>query len=148
MDHKEITGFREKLIEMRKFILERMGSTRSSEREESAKEKNGDHSSYSFHMADQGSDALFQEEIFLGIERESSLLYEIEEALNRIDNGTYGLCTSCGQPVGGSRLEALPYASLCVHCKSKDESVPVPDGKTDRNAFHFPDGEDDIEADS
>src|SRR4051812_7616851 len=43
---------------------------------------------------------------------------EIDRALGKIDNGTYGTCESCGQPIPRARLKALPYAALCVQCKS------------------------------
>lgn len=48
-------------------------------------------------------------------------LAEIEHALRKFDDGTYGLCDSCGQSIGMNRLEALPQASLCVSCKAKNE---------------------------
>jgi len=47
-------------------------------------------------------------------------LAEIEHALQKFEEGTYGLCDSCGQPIAPERLEALPQASLCVKCKEKN----------------------------
>ncbi|MFC1921543.1 TraR/DksA family transcriptional regulator [Chloroflexota bacterium] len=47
-------------------------------------------------------------------------LAEIEHALHKFEEGTYGLCDSCGQPIAPDRLEALPQASLCVECKGKN----------------------------
>jgi DnaK suppressor protein len=46
-------------------------------------------------------------------------LADIEHALHKIEEGTYGMCDSCGQPIAANRLEALPAASLCVECKAK-----------------------------
>ena len=46
-------------------------------------------------------------------------LAKIEHALNKFDEGTYGLCDGCGQPIDPERLEALPYAALCLSCKAK-----------------------------
>ena len=46
---------------------------------------------------------------------------QAERALQRIDNGTYGVCESCGQPIGKARLQAFPRATLCVSCKQKEE---------------------------
>ena len=46
-------------------------------------------------------------------------LAEVEHALQKFKEGTYGLCDSCGQPIAPERLEALPHASLCVNCKAK-----------------------------
>jgi DnaK suppressor protein len=47
-------------------------------------------------------------------------LAEIEHALRKFEEGTYGLCDICGQPINPERLEALPQASLCVNCKAKN----------------------------
>jgi DnaK suppressor protein len=46
----------------------------------------------------------------------------VEEALQRVDEGTYGICQTCGQPIPPERLEALPHATQCVACKSKENS--------------------------
>jgi len=54
-------------------------------------------------------------------ERESKLLSRIEEALERIDLGDYGECTSCGEEVGVKRLLARPVARLCITCKDEQE---------------------------
>ena len=47
-------------------------------------------------------------------------LAEVEQALNKFENGTYGRCDSCGQPIDPARLEALPHAHLCLNCKAKN----------------------------
>jgi RNA polymerase-binding protein DksA len=49
------------------------------------------------------------------------LLYHIDEALRRIEDGTYGNCHSCSKPISAARLEAVPHARLCIECKSKEE---------------------------
>jgi DnaK suppressor protein len=51
------------------------------------------------------------------LDNERALLVEVQQALARIDNGTYGICTNCGQPIPEERLEAIPWASLCVTCE-------------------------------
>jgi RNA polymerase-binding protein DksA len=47
-------------------------------------------------------------------------LAEVEHALSKLEQGTYGLCDSCGQPIDPARLEALPQANLCLSCKAKN----------------------------
>ena len=47
-------------------------------------------------------------------------LVEVEHALRKFEEGTYGLCDDCGQPIDPARLEALPQASLCMNCKAKN----------------------------
>jgi DnaK suppressor protein len=56
-------------------------------------------------------------------ERESKLLSKIEEALERIDQGDYGECTSCGEEIGVKRLLARPVARLCISCKDEQERI-------------------------
>ncbi len=54
-------------------------------------------------------------------ENEERLLEAIDASLARIDEGTYGICTACGQPIGEERLEALPWTTQCIDCKRKEE---------------------------
>ena len=56
------------------------------------------------------------------LDNEKTLLAEVQQALVRIDNGTYGTCTNCGQPIPEKRLEALPWATLCVVCEPEPGS--------------------------
>jgi RNA polymerase-binding protein DksA len=74
------------------------------------------------HMADLGTDN-FEQEFTLGlIENEEEELRLINEALAKLDEGTYGLCETCGEPIPKTRLKALPFAKLCIACKEKDET--------------------------
>ena len=69
------------------------------------------------HIADSASET-FLRELDGGLEENAGhLLDEIEAALARIDDGTYGLCVRCGQPIAAERLEAVPYATLCIEDK-------------------------------
>jgi RNA polymerase-binding protein DksA len=56
-------------------------------------------------------------------ENVKDLLQKVNEALERIENGTYGICEMCGLPIPEERLEALPYANLCITCKQKEEQA-------------------------
>ena len=49
------------------------------------------------------------------------LLSQVERALQRLDDKTYGICESCGNPIGKGRLQAFPRATLCVSCKQREE---------------------------
>jgi DnaK suppressor protein len=53
--------------------------------------------------------------------REQKLLKKIDEAISRIDSGTYGVCESCGGQIGIKRLEARPVTTLCIECKTRQE---------------------------
>jgi DnaK suppressor protein len=56
-------------------------------------------------------------------EREQGLLAKIDAALDKIEEGTYGECTSCGEDIGVKRLKARPVAELCIECKSEQEKL-------------------------
>lgn len=81
----------------------------------------GDLSSLPMHIADQGTDS-FEQEMTLGLmENEGEELKEIEEAFNRIKENRYGVCEGCYKPIPKARLQAIPYARLCVPCKKKED---------------------------
>lgn len=64
----------------------------------------------------------FDREMELTLEENSAhVLAEIDGALARIDAGTYGICQSCGGPIAEERLEAMPYATLCIDCRRREE---------------------------
>jgi len=66
------------------------------------------------HLADSASET-YMRELDEGLEENAEhLLVEIDAALERIEEGTFGLCTTCGSPIGAERLEAVPYATLCI----------------------------------
>jgi DnaK suppressor protein len=66
------------------------------------------------HIADSATET-YMRELDGGLEENAEHLLEaIESALGRIDDGTYGQCAACGRPIGGDRLEAVPYATLCI----------------------------------
>jgi DnaK suppressor protein len=54
-------------------------------------------------------------------DRDRKLIKKIEEALERIENGTFGICEACGEEIGIARLKARPVTTLCIECKSKQE---------------------------
>ncbi len=79
--------------------------------------------SYSFHMADQGTDAMEREKQFLFASKEGRYLWHVNEALRRLYEtpDKFGICHECGNDVGYERLDALPHARLCIECKAKEE---------------------------
>jgi DnaK suppressor protein len=73
------------------------------------------------HLADHASE-MFDREVDESLgENADQLVRDIDAALARLDEGTYGTCTRCGQPIPEERLEAVPYAVLCVSCKRDEE---------------------------
>ena len=80
-----------------------------------------------FGKTQEEADAVFELEKKLTEERRvNGLLSEIEHALHKFEEGTYGLCDECGGPIDPKRLEAIPQASLCIDCKSKRDGKGKP----------------------
>lgn len=73
------------------------------------------------HLAETASATLGREIDYTLGENSEAVLAEIDAALGRIEAGTYGICTNCGQQIPIERLEAYPWASLCIDCKRRDE---------------------------
>ncbi len=90
-----------------------------------ANRRNGDElsaeSQYDDHMAELGTDAFDRERDLASMDNVESVLEEVEIALRKIEEGTYGVCDACGKPISAARLEALPYASLCLDCENQAE---------------------------
>jgi DnaK suppressor protein len=73
------------------------------------------------HLADDASEVVTRD-VNLALRSNSrDLLAQVEAALQRLDDGTYGMCARCGNPINPERLEALPYASYCITCQSAIE---------------------------
>ncbi len=81
----------------------------------------GDNSTYSLHMADQGTDAQEREKAFMFAAREHTFLKHLLRAMQRMEAGTYGYCMDTGIPIEYARLEAVPHATLCIAAKKKRE---------------------------
>jgi DnaK suppressor protein len=78
-------------------------------------------SAFGMHQADAGSDAYDRDFALSLLSQEQDALYEIDEAIKRIDAGTYGVCEMSGKPIPHARLEAIPFARLTVECQSQVE---------------------------
>jgi DnaK suppressor protein len=83
----------------------------------------GSNQSYSNHLADIGTDYMEQEKNFYYASQEGHYLRSLDEALERIERGEYGICEMCGDLIGEKRLKAVPSARLCIKCKSESEKT-------------------------
>ena len=117
-DYKE---FEQRLLAERQKILKEMGHLENTVLKVNQRESAGDLSGYSFHMADVGTDAMEREKAFLFASNEGHLLQEIDHALRKVYRGEFGPCENCGRPITRARLEAMPYARLCLACKEEEE---------------------------
>ena len=72
-------------------------------------------------LADKAESSYTKEFLLSLSASERAQLSKIDDALKRIDKDEFGLCTSCGRPIGEKRLNAIPWASLCIECQEKEE---------------------------
>jgi len=125
MKKKDLEKYEALLLEKRNGLIEEMGLLKKSTLDSTVKDASGELSSYSTHMADQGTDADEREKAFMLHSKGGRLLYHIDEALRRIKDKTYGKCVECGEEISSARLEAVPHARLCIACKEKEEKKKV-----------------------
>lgn len=121
MRKTETQRFQKLLLAKKKELLKEMGVLMESHVATTIKESTGDLSSYSYHMADQGTDAMERELAFMFASKSGRLVYHIDEALRRIEDGCYGKCRVCQKQISKPRLTAVPHAGLCIECKSSEE---------------------------
>ena len=104
---------REKLLDMRRQVLREISEDLKQGRE-GAKEEGMD----TYDLASEERD---REISFILTDREREKLQAIQEALERVDDGTYGMCESCESEISSGRLNALPFTRLCVNCQAEHE---------------------------
>jgi RNA polymerase-binding protein DksA len=123
MNKRQIAHFEKRLQEERARALKELGHYGESFNA-TLQASNGDLSSYSFHMADQGTDAMEREKAFLMASKEGRFLWHLNQALGRLYTtpDKYGKCEQCGEDISYERLDALPHARLCIDCKEKEEN--------------------------
>jgi len=109
---KELKQFKELLLEKRAELL---GNVSYMEKD-ALREDRSDLSNMPIHMADMGTDSYEQEFTLELMDSERKLISEIDEALARIENGTFGICEYNSEPIPKPRLEAIPWAKYCVAC--------------------------------
>jgi RNA polymerase-binding transcription factor DksA len=124
---KELEYFKQLILEKRKEILEELTILKESIMDVTTGEYASENSTYSMHM-EQGTDAMEREKTFLFASREGKFLNYLDDALRRIEKGTYGFCIECiDEPkelcktcplIPKERLEAVPHAQMCVECKN------------------------------
>ena len=106
--------FKELLMEKRREILRNVTEFEDEALRKSRLDASGDLSSMPIHMADLGTDN-YEQEFALGLmDSERKLLREIDNALGRLENKTYGICEATSKPISKARLEAQPWARFCV----------------------------------
>jgi RNA polymerase-binding transcription factor DksA len=118
---KQFSEYKDLLQKVRDRVVDEIAFLAGDNLNRSQRESSGDLSSYSFHMADQGTDNFDREFALNLVSSEQDVLYEIDEAINRIELKTYGRCEVCDCAIERARLKALPFAKMCIKCKSAAE---------------------------
>jgi DnaK suppressor protein len=118
---KELNEFKKLILKRKEEILDDIKHISDDTLKKSQKEASGDISGYTYHMADVATDT-YDREFSLGLaSNERKLLYELDDALKKIEEGKFGICEDCKSFITKSRLKAVPYARLCVKCQEKKE---------------------------
>lgn len=128
---KDLDHFRTLILAKRDEIIEQLQNLKDQMLDPTTGEYINENSPYSLHMAEQGTDAMEREKTFLYAQRENKFLGYLEDALKRIDAGTYGICVECiDEPqhlcptcplIPKARLEAVPHSQLCLPIKQRQE---------------------------
>ncbi len=145
----ELKMFREMLINKRRSLIGDMGGIEAEALRRNRQEAAGDLSSMPTHPADLGTDN-YELEFSLGLlESERSLLHEINEALDRIDDNTYGICLGTGKPISKARLMARPWAKFCIeYARMVEKGMAHPEGEQEEDYEPEESFDDETESDS
>jgi RNA polymerase-binding protein DksA len=118
---KELSEFKKILIKKKEEILDDIQHISDDTLKKSQKEASGDISGYTYHMADVATDT-YDREFSLGLASSGrEQLYELDDAIKRIEDGTFGICEACKTVITKNRLKAVPNARYCVKCQEKKE---------------------------
>lgn len=117
MDQQKLASLRAALLTRRDEItadLDRL----EQEMQWLGEEQRSERGSLGNHLADDGTSVIEQERIATVRDDLRALRQQIEAALARMDEGTYGICQRCGKPIQAERLEAFPYVAFCIECQT------------------------------
>ena len=116
---KELAVFKKVILKIKEEVVGDIKHISEDTLKKSQKDASGDISGYTYHMADVATDA-YDREFSLGLaSNEQKALYELDDALKRIEEGIFGICEECKCVMTKTRLKAVPYARLCVKCQEK-----------------------------
>lgn len=126
---KDLEEFKKIILEKRSEIIEQLQALKEQMMDPSTGQYVNENSPYSLHMAEQGTDAMEREKLYLWAQRENKFLGYLDDALQRIENGTYGICIECiDEPqnlcptcplIPKERLMAVPHTQHCLQVKQK-----------------------------
>lgn len=112
--------FRDLLLEERERVAAALQNLHD-DHPGSMSDETGDEAVYDNHLADTATETYDRELDYTLEENSEHVLADIDAALKRIEDGTYGICSNCGKPISPERLEARPWATLCIDCQRERE---------------------------
>jgi len=118
---KEKEYFKKLILKQKEELLDEIKHLSMDTLKKSQRDASGDISGYVSHMADVATDTYDREFSLEMATNEHKIIYEIEEALQRLEEGTYGICGECKKPISKVRLKAIPYVRLCLKCQQAKE---------------------------
>jgi len=118
---KDLGDFKKIILARKEDILDDIKHVSEDTLKKTQKDAAGDISGYAYHMADVATDT-YDREFSLGLaSNEREILYELDDALKKIEEGSFGICEQCKSLITKIRLKAVPQARLCVKCQEKKE---------------------------
>jgi DnaK suppressor protein len=120
MTSVDTSRFREALLEERRRVTAAIQNLHE-DHQGSMADESGEDAVFDNHLADTATETYDRELDYTLEENSEHVLAEIDAALKRIDEGTYGICTNCGKQIPEERLEARPWATLCIDCQRERE---------------------------
>ena len=114
---KELKEFKTLILEKQKLVAADLAEAK--EKADEVLNNNSVNAIYSSHIADAGSDQQEMEKNYYMMDREDTFLQYLNRALEMLAEGTFGICTSCGQLIDKERLFEVPHTSSCFDCKSR-----------------------------
>jgi len=118
---KELSAFKQIILKRKEEVNDEIKHISDDTLKKSQKDASGDISGYTYNMADVATDN-YDREFSLGLaSNDRKSLYELNDALKKVEDGTFGICEECKHLITKARLKALPHARLCVKCQEKRE---------------------------
>jgi DnaK suppressor protein len=121
MAAKDLKYFKKSLLAIKEDITDQLKHIYEDTLKKSQKEASGDISGYTLHMADVATDT-YDREFSLGLaSNDQEVLYDIADALKKIEDKSFGFCEQCNKPISKTRLKVIPYTRTCLKCKESSE---------------------------
>lgn len=121
MKAEEVTQFKKLLLSLRERLVGKVDFMQGEALKKSRQDASGDLSNVPIHMADVGTDNYERDIMIELIQNGEEGVRNIDTALEKIEDGTFGVCELCAKKINKERLKAVPYAKLCIDCQREEE---------------------------